>query len=757
MMKNITIDFLHSRISNLCDNIEFNDNNINKLYTNIIPKCHDKMNINDLDNLIVNICDDMTSENLFFSYLGARILYENTNEKLREMNIKTFSEKVIYINKELKNFLDENYINFVIENAEYLDKLTEKFSYKLIEFLDLFGYKTLLGSYLIKVNGTIIEQPQDLFLRVATCIHYRTGNLENIKETFDLMTQGLFIHATPTLYNAGTRFEQLSSCYLLGTNDSLIDIYKTLGDTALISKWSGGIGLHVSNIRCFGSRIASTNGESLGIVPMLKLYNDTARYVNQGGKGNKRPGAIAVYLEPWHGDIFEFLDLKLNIGSEELRARDLFLALWIPDLFMKQVENDGDWYLMCPNTCTGLQDVYGEEFEELYMKYVREKKYIKKVRANQIWIKIALSQAETGNPYIMFKDNVNRKSNQKNIGTIKSSNLCAEITQVSDDKNYAVCNLASIAVNKFYNIDTKEYDYNKLYMVAKTITNNLNNIIDINYYPTPETEKSNMNTRPIGIGIQGIGNLLLEMRIPYETEQALEIESNIMETIYYGALEKSIELAREKGTYNCYEGSDFSKGILQFDNWDCKPKMWDFDKLKTEMKTWGTRNSLLTALMPTASTSQILGNMECFETLTSNLYTRKTSVGVFKIINKYLINDLIKLNLWNIEMKNKIIINNGSIQEIETIPQEIRNLYKTIWEIKQKWVIDHALARSPYIDQSQSMNLYFASADVLKIKSALFYGWKRGLKTGCYYLRSQPAAKPSNIIDKEKECTMCSS
>jgi len=607
------------------------------------------------------------------------------------------------------------------------------------------------------VQDMIIEQPQDLFLRMAICIHYRENNLENIRETFELMTNGYFIHATPTLYNAGTKYEQLSSCYLLGTNDSLNGIFKTIHDSATISKWSGGIGIHISNIRCNGSRIETTNGESSGIIPMLKVYNDVARYINQGGKGNKRPGAIAVYLEPWHGDIFEFLDLKLNIGSDELRTRDLFLALWIPDLFMKQVENDGDWYLMCPKKSPGLQDVYGQEFEDLYTRYIKEGKYIKKVKANQIWIKIALSQAETGNPYILYKDNINKKSNQKNIGTIKSSNLCAEITQVSNDTTYAVCNLASIAVNKFYDIEKDEYDYDKLYKVSKIITKNLNNIIDINYYPTPETEKSNINTRQIGIGIQGMGNLLMEMRIPYESEKALEIESNIMETIYYGALERSIELAQEKGPYNYYEGSEFSKGVLQFDMWDYKPKMWDFNKLKDEMKKYGTRNSLLTALMPTASTSQILGNFECFETLTSNIYTRKTSVGVFKIINKYLINDLKKINLWNIDMKNKIIINNGSIQNIPEIPDNLKELYKTIWEIKQKWVIDHAIARSPFIDQSQSMNLYFAFPDLLKIKSALFYGWKKGLKTGCYYLRSQPASKPSNIIDKEASCTMCSS
>jgi ribonucleoside-diphosphate reductase alpha subunit len=714
------------------------------------------MNYDSLDNLIVNICDDMSSENLFFSYLGARILYENKNDKLKEINIRTFSEKMEYIDNKLDNFMDNNFIKFIKENKDYLDKLTEPFENKLLEFLDLFGYKTLLGSYLLKVQDMIIEQPQDLFLRMAICIHYRENNLENIRETFELMTNGYFIHATPTLYNAGTKYEQLSSCYLLGTNDSLNGIFKTIHDSATISKWSGGIGIHISNIRCNGSRIETTNGESSGIIPMLKVYNDVARYINQGGKGNKRPGAIAVYLEPWHGDIFEFLDLKLNIGSDELRTRDLFLALWIPDLFMKQVENDGDWYLMCPKKSPGLQDVYGKEFEDLYTRYIKEEKYIKKVKANQIWIKIALSQAETGNPYILYKDNINKKSNQKNIGTIKSSNLCAEITQVSNDTSYAVCNLASIAVNKFYDIEKDEYDYDKLYKVSKIITKNLNNIIDINYYPTPETEKSNINTRPIGIGIQGMGNLLMEMRIPYESTRALEIESNIMETIYYGALERSIELAQEKGPYNYYDGSEFSKGILQFDMWDYKTKMWDFNKLKDEMKKYGTRNSLLTALMPTASTSQILGNFECFETLTSNIYTRKTSVGVFKIINKYLINDLKKINLWNIEMKNKIIINNGSIQNITEIPDNLKELYKTIWEIKQKWVIDHAIARSPFIDQSQSMNLFFASPDLLKIKSALFYGWKKGLKTGCYYLRSQPASKPSNIIENDKECSMCS-
>jgi len=742
----------------LTHNIVYDDKiDINLINDRVYQGLTDDWTYEDVCTLILNVCDDLSSLHYKYSEYGAKILYKIINDTFIDLNLYSFSDKVNYINDKLPKYLNQDYVNFVKYNSEFLNELiNEKNS--LPSFMDLFGYKTLIGSYLIKVDEKIIENPSDLYLRVAISIHFRSNDenkLELIEKSFNLMYDGYFTHATPTLFNAGTNFEQLSSCFLLGTEDSLDGIFKTFHDAGKISKWSGGIGIHVSNIRSRGSKILSTNGESSGLIPMLKVYNEIGRYINQGGRGKKRPGAIAIYLEPWHSDIEEFLELKLNTGSEESRARDLFLALWIPDLFMKQLEINGDWYLMCPNECPGLNEVYGEEFETLYWQYVEEGKYSKKIKANDIFVKISISLSETGVPYILFKDNINKKSNQSNIGTIKSSNLCAEILQVSDNTTYAVCNLASIAINKFYKDNV--YDYEKLKEVSKVLTRNLNNIIDINYYPTDESYKSNNTTRPIGIGIQGLGNLLLEMRIPYETEQALEIERNIMETIYYGAIEESIQLSRENGPYKKFDGSLFSQGKFQFDLWDDKhDKMWDWDKLRTLILENGIRNSLLTALMPTASTSQILGNMECFEPITSNIYTRKTAVGLFKIVNKHLVKDLEKLNLWNEEIKNKIIINNGSIQKIDSIPQELKELYKTVWEIKQKWMIDHALARGPFIDQSQSMNLYFEKIEINKVKSALFYGWKKGIKTGCYYMRSMPASNASSIIEDEKECLTCS-
>jgi len=753
----IDLFFLKDFLTNLCNEYELKQIDLDIICQKVDQGKFDNMTIENVNTLIINSCDDLSSMDTMYSVLGARVYFTSINNQIIALNLFTFADKIQYISDSLPNYINESFLNFIQSNSEFLNGLILNESSILPSFIDLFSYRTLEGSYLIQVNGQTIEQPLDMFLRVAIAIHYRQDisleeRLELIKETYYYLSNGYFIHATPTLFNAGTNFEQLSSCYLLGTEDSLDGIFKTVHDSANISKWSGGIGVHVSNIRCKGTRIKSTNGESSGIIPMLKVYNDVARYINQGGRGKKRPGAIAVYLEPWHGDIMEFLELKLNSGADEMRARDLFLALWIPDLFMKQVECNGDWYLMCPEQCSNLADVYGEEFETLYNQYVADGKYIKQVKANDIWLKIAISQAESGVPYILYKDNINKKSNQKNIGTIKSSNLCAEITEVSSNTEYAVCNLASIAINKYIK-DDLTYDFDKLYKVARIITKNLNNIIDINYYPTPETLKSNISTRPIGIGIQGVANLFLEMRLPYDSQEALDLQSKIMETIYYGALEMSAELAEKFGPYSMFEGSPFSQGIFQFDMWNTTPKIWSFDSLREKIMKTGTRNSLLTALMPTASTSQILGNFECFEPITSNLYTRKTAAGVFKIVNKYLIKDLKKLNMWNEDIKNKIIINNGSVQHLD-IPIDLKQLYKTVWEIKQKWIIDHALIRSPYVDQSQSMNLFFEAPDMNKIKSALFYGWKHGLKTGCYYLRTQPASKAANII--EKECMVCS-
>ena len=759
-----TIEFINLEVKNLIERSNMSSQNINidiisnKIFTGVF----DDMTIYDFYTLFVNVCDDLSSLYLEYSQLGAYVLFSKNEYIIKSINndLTSFVNKVNYINNNLPDFLNDSYVKFVNANQKILNEL-QNLVPNIPTYLDLFGYKTLEGSYLIRVNKIVIEQPIDMFLRVAIAIHFSDiSKIDIIKSTFLNLYHGYYTHATPTLYNAGTKYEQLSSCYLLGTEDSLEGIFKTVHDSAKISKWSGGIGIHVSNIRAKGSRISKTNGESSGIIPMLKVYNDVARYINQGGRGNKRPGAIAIYLEPWHADVQEFLELKLNTGSDELRARDLFLALWIPDLFMKQLEIDGDWYLMCPSTCPGLPDVYGDEFENLYWNYVSMGNYKEKIKASDLLVKITKSLAESGIPYLLFKDHINNKSNQKNIGTIKSSNLCAEICEVSDHESYAVCNLGSIAVNRFYKNGV--YDYNKLLDIAYELTINLNNIIDINYYPTPETFKSNLTTRPIGIGIQGMGDLLLAMRIPYESETALEIEATVMETIYYGGLQASIELSKIHGPYSRFEDSPFCQGKFQFDlgyNFT-RNLMWDWNNLSKEMMEYGTRNSLITSLMPTASTSQILGNMECFEPITSNLYSRKTAVGVFKIVNKYLVADLIKLNLWNESMKNKIILANGSIQNIPEISNELKNLYKTVWEIKQKSIIDHALARQPFVDQSQSMNLYFDKIDISKVKNALFYGWKKGIKTGCYYMRSKAASNTSAIVEIAEQivepCTMCS-
>ncbi len=741
-----------------------------------VQKILDKMALGSTPNMssheyllqFVNICDDMSSLSYEYSKLAAHVLHLDSLSQVSSLDIGTFSKKINYINTNLSNFLNSQVVNYIQLNANALDQLVASVS-PLPDYLDLFGYKTLLGSYLIKVGTITIEEPVDMLIRVAISIHCRSNESpdiiwERIEKTFKSMYMGYYIHATPTLYNAGTVFEQMSSCYLLGTDDSLEGIFKTFTDAGKISKWSGGIGIHISNIRASGSRIAKTNGESSGIIPMLRCYNEIACYINQGGRGKKRPGAIAVYIEPWHADICEFLELKLNTGDEKLRARDLFLALWIPDLFMKQLETDGDWYLMCPKECPGLPDVYGDEFETLYWSYVQSNKFREKIKASELLVKITKSLAESGVPYILFKDHINRKSNQMNIGTIKSSNLCAEICEVSDASSYAVCNLASISVNRFVDkTKTNLYDYELLAKTAYDLTINLNNVIDLNFYPTPETFKSNISTRPIGIGIQGMGDLLLELRLPYESDEACELESKVMETIYWGALNASCDLAKKFGPYEHFLGSPFSEGMFQFDlGYNLSRElMYPWDELRDKMVTNGTRNSLLTSLMPTASTSQILGNMECFEPITSNIYSRKTSVGVFKVINRHLVKDLEALGLWNESMKNQIILSNGSIQSIKSIPDAIKPLYKTVWEIKQKYIIDHALARQPFVDQSQSMNLYFEKIDVSKVKNAIFYGWKRGIKTGCYYMKSEAASETAKVItsittQEESGCTMCS-
>jgi ribonucleoside-diphosphate reductase alpha chain len=1139
-IESVKFDKITTRLKKLCNNLPID---VTIVAQKTISNICDNITTQELDQYSANICAEFGD--YYHNLLGGKILSSNLQKNVKRIHdINYFSD---YINK-LDN-LNHEYVKFINDNKDYINNLID---HERDYLIDYFGFKTLEQSYLMKNNNQIIETPQYLWMRLATFIHHIDKDLEAIKETYDLVSQKYFIHATPTLFNSGQNTCQLCSCFLLGTEDSLTTdkegkfggIFKTLSDCATISKWAGGIGVHVSNIRSKNSLIKSTLGKTSSIIPMLKLYNDTGLYVNQGGRRN---GSIAIYLEPWHDDIIEFLELKLNTGPDELRTRDLFLALWIPDLFMKQVENNGEWYTMCPNECLGLTDVYGDEFENLYWKYVKEGKYRNKHEANKIWSKILTSQIETGNPYICFKDNVNKKSNQINIGIVKSSNLCvapetkiltskgwhsiidlkdqkvevwngkefsktiikqtgsnqelvkitfsngellectpyhkfyindeynikepimieakdlkedmriykfnmpviddmhmatdfkypythglfcaegtyethgdekihqcnfskcegqdyymqhiyqkedpfnkinnidkcqgivglvkpkislygkkkllveyidkradlkpcyndkhdkldiklpiniadkyivpinyiqdiklrwleglcdgdgtiakngnnyqlqissfkhdflldvkrmmntmgidpkiaimhrqntrplsdgngdykmyntqtsfrllvtsidllklislgfnpkqldvsgisqpnkdakkfitvtkieytgrhadtycfneplehkgvfngimtgqcAEITEVSNEKYYAVCNLASIAVNNYLD-ENNIYDWEKLHYVAKVITRNLNKIIDINYYPTPETEINNKENRPIGIGIQGLGDLLYKLKIPYESEEAIVMNKKIMETIYHGAIEASIELAEIYGPYKNFNGSPMSKGIFQFDMWNIKPSM-NWDILKEKVIKYGIRNSLVTALMPTASTSQILGNIESFEPMTSNIYTRKTLAGTFILVNKYLIDDLIELNIWNNDIKNEIIINRGSIQNIKIIPDNLKMIYKTIWEIKQRYLIDHAVARGPYVDQSQSMNLYMAQPSIDKLTTALFYGWKNGLKTGCYYLRSLPASQPQQFSQEIKNieeaklvcsrnnpegCLMCSS
>ena len=720
----------------------------------------DIMTENEFIDLLVTICNDFSILDRSYERLSVLLLYDKTIRYTNDvLLLSQYSDKTNYIDKNTDQYLAEDYVIFVNEHKEFLNNLI--YNIELPEYITYFGFMTMNGSYNIKVNNINIESPLDMFLRCAIGINYRhcveiDTKLSSIKQTFQYIYEGKFVHATPTLFNSGTNNNQLSSCYLLGMEDSINGIYKTLTDCAKISQKCGGIGFHVSNIRAEGSVIKGSNGESSGLVPMLKVFSDTAHYVNQGGRGSKRSGAFAAFIEPWHADIFQFIEISLLNGSEYKRARDLFLGLWIPDLFMKQIEIDGDWYLMCPNECPGLTDAYGPEFETLYWRYVSEGKYRNKIKANDLMPFIRDTLSDSGLPYMLFKDTINMKSNQSNVGTVKSSNLCCEITEVSNSERHAVCNLASIAVNRFL-IDGV-YNYKSLIECARHITRNLNKCIDINQYPTEEARLSNNECRPIAIGIQGIANLLMDLRIPYESQEALVIERRVMEAIYFGALTESMELAKEYGPYMFFKGSNFSKGLFQFDMGygitDADLTL-DWTTLKANVIKHGTRNSLLTALMPTASTSQILGNTECFEPITSNIYARKTSVGVFKTINNNLVNDLIELNMWSDRMKDTIIDNGGSIQSIPNIPDEIKLLYKTVWEIKQRWLMDHAIARAPFVDQSQSMNLHFPAIEENKIKSALFYAWKHGLKTASYYIRTQAAHNVNNKLC-DQVCTSCS-
>uniref|UniRef100_A0A034WBX7 Ribonucleoside-diphosphate reductase n=1 Tax=Bactrocera dorsalis TaxID=27457 RepID=A0A034WBX7_BACDO len=749
--EDIHFDKITSRVQKLCYglNMDFVDpvaitlKVINGLYCGVTTQ--------ELDNLAAEIAASLTTQHADYATLAARIAISNLHKETKKVFSDVISALYFHVSDETglpTPIISDFHYNVVKQHA---DRLNSAIIYDRDFGYNYFGFKTLERSYLLKLNGKIVERPQHMLMRVAIGIHGE--DIDAAIETYNLLSERYFTHASPTLFAAATKQPQLSSCFLLTMVDDSIDgIFTSAHQCALISKSAGGIGLNVHCIRAKGTAIAGTNGTSNGLVPMLRVFNNVARYVDQGG--GKRPGAFAIYLEPWHADIFEFLDLKKNTGKEEHRARDLFYALWIPDLFMKRVEADEDWSLMCPHKCPGLHEVWGEEFEKLYMKYEQEGRANKKIKAQSLWFSIIESQVETGTPYMLYKDACNRKSNQQNVGTIKCSNLCTEIVEYSAPDEVAVCNLASIALNMFVTPE-KTYDFKRLKEVTKTVTRNLNKIIDINHYPLPEARKSNFRHRPIGIGVQGFADALILMRYPYESEEAFRLNQQIFETIYYGALEASCELAEKYGTYETYKGSPVSKGILQYDMWDKTPTdLWNWTELKEKIKENGIRNSLLLAPMPTASTAQIMGNNESFEPYTSNIYTRRVLSGEFQVVNHHLLRDLTELGLWDDDMKNNIITSRGSIQHIESIPQHIRDLYKTVWEISVKTSIKMAADRGAFIDQSQSFNIHVAEPNYGKLTSIHFYGWKAGLKTGMYYLRTKPAANAIQFtVDKSRKET----
>lgn len=773
------------------------DLNVNptKITQQICTQLYNKIPTDKIDELSAQLCASHATEHPDYVELASRIeisnLHKNTSPSFSE-TIRILYEHNSLVSKSVYDIVEKN-----------KTKLNSYIKYRRDNLIDFFGIKTLSKSYLMKVNGKIIERPQHLFMRVAIGIHQ--DDLKEALKTYDLMSEKYFIHATPTLFNSGTTRPQLSSCFLLSMRDDSIEgIYESIKDCALISKWAGGIGIHIHQVRAKDSYIKGTNGIGNGLTPMLRVFNNTARYVDQGG--GKRNGSIAIYLEPWHADIFSWLSLKKNHGNEEDRARDLFYGLWIPDLFMKRVKNKEQWTLMCPAECPGLADCYGDEFEALYTKYESDGKGRKTIEAAELWYSIVESQIETGTPYMCYKDACNRKSNQQNLGTIKSSNLCTEIIEYSSPEEFAVCNLASIGLSKYVDKETRVFDYDKLYKVTKVITKNLNKIIDINFYPLPETELSNKRHRPIGIGVQGLADVFAIMKIPFDSPEARTINEKIFETIYYGSMETSMELSKKRdsglneikslmgkakldeteqsrltelkkkfkyidrefnrdkyiGSYSSFEGSPASKGQFQFDLWEEKPSeemepKWN--KLKKDVQKWGLRNSLLMAPMPTASTSQILGNNECIEPFNSAIYLRRVLAGEFIVINKYLISDLIEANIWNSDLKNKIIANNGSVQNIAEIPDDIKRIYKNIWEIGNKAIIDMSADRGKYICQSQSLNLFMAEPEFNKITSMHFYSWSKGLKTGQYYLRTKPVAQAQQFTiepENKSEPLACS-
>lgn len=744
--EDVSFDKITARIKKLCYGLNQDYVLPVEIAKKVVQGIYDGVSTSELDNLAAETAATMATTHPDNALLAARIAISNLHKNTNKSFSETMEALYNYIDpktNEKANLIGDEMMGLVRTHADQIDSAI---IYDRDYSFDYFGFKTLERSYLLRMNGIVIERPQHMLMRTAVGIHGE--DLESAIETYNLMSEKWFIHATPTLFNAGTPKPQLSSCFLLtATDDSISGIFETLTRCAKISQSAGGIGLSIHNIRAKGSYIKGTGGTSNGIIPMLKVYNDTARYVDQGG--GKRKGAFAIYLEPWHADIEDFLELKKNHGKEEMRARDLFYAMWIPDLFMERVKSGGQWSLFCPNEAPGLCDVYGGEFEALYHKYEQEGKARQTISAQELWFKILESQIETGTPYILYKDAANRKSNQKNLGTIRSSNLCTEILEYTSKDEVAVCNLASIALPKF--VENGVFDFQKLYDVTRVVTRNLNKVIDINYYPVIEAENSNMRHRPIGIGVQGLADAFIQMRMPFDSPEAKALNTEIFETIYFASLTESNAIAEKDGPYKTYKGSPVSKGELQFDMWGVEPtNKWDWASLRARIKEYGVRNSLLLAPMPTASTSQILGNNECIEPYTSNIYTRRTLSGEYVIVNKHLLKDLIGLGLWNNEMKEILVASNGSIQHIEGLPQHIKDLYKTVWEISQKVIIDMAADRGAYICQSQSLNLFLENPNFAKLSSMHFYAWQQGLKTGMYYLRSKAAVDPIKFTLSEE-------
>jgi ribonucleoside-diphosphate reductase alpha chain len=748
----VMFDKITERIKKLCYGLNELVDPV-KVAMRVIEGLYDGVSTSELDNLAAETAASMTIAHPDYAQLAARVAISNLHSNTKKSFSETMKDMYLYVNPrngQEAPLLSDEVFKVIQENSAFLDShiiYTRDFNY------DYFGFKTLERSYLLKINGKIVERPQHMLMRVSVGIHL--DDLKSVIETYDLMSKKFFTHATPTLFNAGTPKPQMSSCFLLAMQDDSIDgIYDTLKQTAKISQSAGGIGLSIHNVRATGSYIRGTNGTSNGIVPMLRVFNDTARYVDQGG--GKRKGSFAIYIETWHADIFEFLDLKKNTGKEEMRARDLFFAMWTSDLFMKRVQEDASWTLMCPNECPGLYDVYGEEFEAMYLDYEFRGKGRKTIRARELWEKILESQIETGTPYMLYKDAANRKSNHKNLGTIRSSNLCTEIMEYTSKDEIAVCNLASISLPMF--IENGKFDHQALYNVTKRVTRNLNKVIDRNYYPVKEAENSNLRHRPVGLGVQGLADAFIMLRMPFTSDEAKALNQEIFETLYFAAVTASMEMAKEEGPYSTFAGSPMSQGEFQYNMWGMKDEelsgRWDWASLRKEVMEHGVRNSLLVAPMPTASTSQILGNNEAFEPYTSNIYTRRVLSGEFIVVNKHLLHDLVDRGLWNETLKQEIMRHNGSVQNIDVIPQDLKELYKTVWEMSMKDIIDMSRQRGYFIDQSQSLNLFMQDANYSKLTSMHFYAWQSGLKTGMYYLRTKSAVDAIKFTlnnDKKEE------